>query len=113
MQRVRSATLHYKSVMTADLWLEETGMGSVGVRNAIYHTEGRQYLHGQHVLAATDGSVKRSEDQMGAGFVFAETNDPHHHGAHHCSVGGDLSSLRAEAAALDLLLDHTDESAKL
>eukprot|EP00961_Rhodomonas_salina_P204265 2756370-Rhodomonas_salina.1 len=45
--------------------------------------------------------------------VFAETNDPHHHGAHHCSVGGDLSSLRAEAAVMDLLLDHTDKSVKL
>lgn len=50
---------------------------------------------------------------MGAGFVFSDLNNEDHHGSCHCSVGGDLSSLRAEAVALDILLDHTSAHASL
>eukprot|EP00961_Rhodomonas_salina_P165475 2229423-Rhodomonas_salina.1 len=50
---------------------------------------------------------------MGAGFVFSDDNNDEHVGSHNCAVGGDLSSLRAEAAALDLLLDSTDQQRKL
>eukprot|EP00961_Rhodomonas_salina_P204671 2762167-Rhodomonas_salina.1 len=50
---------------------------------------------------------------MGAGCVFAMTNDAFHQGSHNCAVSGEAASLRAEAVALDLLLDHTDSSRKL
>eukprot|EP00961_Rhodomonas_salina_P164885 2221844-Rhodomonas_salina.3 len=36
-----------------------------------------------------------------------------HQGAHNCAASGEAASLRAEAVALYLLLDHTDPSQKL
>eukprot|EP00961_Rhodomonas_salina_P171985 2319159-Rhodomonas_salina.1 len=59
--------------------------------------EARSYETGEHVLAATDGSVRQSDGRMGAGCVFASTNDELHQGAHNCAVSGEASSLRAEA----------------
>eukprot|EP00961_Rhodomonas_salina_P122090 1643959-Rhodomonas_salina.1 len=50
---------------------------------------------------------------MGAGCVFFPLNDDKHRGAHNCAVSGEAASLRAEAVALDLLLDHTDPDRNL
>jgi len=63
------------------------------------------------LVAAVDGSVDRRAETMGAGAVIGIGRDP-------CisisfAVGGPLSSLRAEAAGLDALLDHAESSRRL
>eukprot|EP00961_Rhodomonas_salina_P018334 246432-Rhodomonas_salina.1 len=114
-QRVWSVLADYLSASTEADWLDETDISHAGVGQFQYNTEGCKYLHWAHVLAATDGSVKRKHNLMGAGFVFLDDSDNNdeHVWSHNCAVGGDLSSLRAEAAALDLLLDCTDQQWKL
>ena len=72
------------------------------------YQEGSNYIGLPGVLAATDGSVSQSGETMGAGVAFCPlgTDFP---GMSNCfaGVGGDLSSLRSEAAALYLLLQET------
>eukprot|EP00961_Rhodomonas_salina_P204834 2764871-Rhodomonas_salina.2 len=105
--RLSSVVHEYVAPETEEDWFQSTNARSALLTPFFHFTEARGYLDCDHVLAATDGSVKRSDKTMGAGFVFAATNDAAHQGSHCCAVGGDLSSLRAEAVALDLLLDNT------
>eukprot|EP00961_Rhodomonas_salina_P264538 3575534-Rhodomonas_salina.1 len=115
LQRVKATAVGYEKDITEQDWLADLNPADNCIRHFQFHTEGRAYLYGDHVLAATasDGSVKQSTQRMRAGFVFAETNDESHRGSDNCFVGGDLASLRAEAAALDMLVDRTVDDSKL
>eukprot|EP00961_Rhodomonas_salina_P288244 3895071-Rhodomonas_salina.1 len=93
---------------TEEAWVDGGPILSSGRDLYLLRVEARKYENGSHVLAATDWSVRQTDCHMGSGCVFAATNDSHHQGSHNCAVRGEASSLRAEAVALDLLLDHTD-----
>eukprot|EP00961_Rhodomonas_salina_P200533 2705220-Rhodomonas_salina.2 len=105
--RLSGVVHEYVAPETEDDWFLSTNARSALLTPFFHFTEEPGYMDGDHVLATTDGSVKQSDETMGAGFAFAATNDAAHQGSHCCAVGGDLSSLRAEAVALDLLLDNT------
>eukprot|EP00961_Rhodomonas_salina_P250636 3388234-Rhodomonas_salina.1 len=63
---------------TEDEWVVGFPFPSVGQDLFLSRVEARSYERGEHVLAATDGSVRQSDGSMGAGCVFAATNDEDH-----------------------------------
>ena len=63
------------------------------------------------LVAAIDGSVNRSDESMGAGYVIGAGQAPDVSLAY--AVGGPLSSLRSEAAALHGLLEFVTCAAPL
>eukprot|EP00961_Rhodomonas_salina_P067321 904048-Rhodomonas_salina.1 len=103
----------FPKTATEDEWVLGCPIPSSGRDLFLRNMESRSYENGAHILAATDGSVLQSDCHMGAGCVFAVSNDDSHQGSYNCSVTGDPASLLAEAVAMDLLLDHTDPTQKL
>eukprot|EP00961_Rhodomonas_salina_P039311 528429-Rhodomonas_salina.1 len=103
-----SAASSFTLDATEEEWIDCGPILSSGRDLFLRRVEARHYDNGTHVLAATDGSVRQSDGRMGAGCVFADMNDELHQGSHNCAVGGEASSLRAEAVAMDLLLYHTE-----
>jgi len=74
--------------------------------------EAREWEGGPATLAATDGSVDNETGRMGAGVVFSPLNSQEHDPIS-IEVGGDPASLRAEAAALVVLLETVSEDEEL
>eukprot|EP00961_Rhodomonas_salina_P233846 3160034-Rhodomonas_salina.1 len=110
INRLRTLGTCFEKTVTKDEWVTGCPISSVSRDLFLKNMEAREYETGDHVLAATDWSVRQSDGKMGAGCVFADTNDDSHSGSHNCAVSGEAASQRAEAVALDLLLDHTDPS---
>eukprot|EP00961_Rhodomonas_salina_P072501 974269-Rhodomonas_salina.4 len=113
IQRLLSLGTGFDRAATEDEWVLDFQVASSRLDLFLQSVEASSYEFGDHVLAATDGSVRQSDGMMGAGCMFAVTNDEPHQGSHNCSVSWEAASLRAEAVALDLLLDHTDPCRKL
>eukprot|EP00961_Rhodomonas_salina_P271806 3672257-Rhodomonas_salina.1 len=67
-------------------WVEGYPIASSGRDLFLIRVEAHSYEFGDHILAATDGSVRQSDGSMGAGCVFATSNDEMHQGAHNCAV---------------------------
>eukprot|EP00961_Rhodomonas_salina_P246037 3324456-Rhodomonas_salina.1 len=66
--------------VTEEGWIDNGPLMSTGLDLFLRKVEARQYEYGDHILAATDGSVRQSDGSMGAGCVFAPTNDCQHQG---------------------------------
>eukprot|EP00961_Rhodomonas_salina_P132164 1778722-Rhodomonas_salina.4 len=111
--QLTSVVQRYIAQQNENEWYQYVNPVSRLLTPFLHFTEAQQYHNGNDVLAATDGSVKHSKELMGAGFSFTYTNDNVHQGSRCCAVGGDLLSLCAEAAELDLLLDNTASDCKL
>jgi len=109
--RVKDLLRGWEKTMQEHEWVGEREPQEL-TRAFLDEVEARKWEGGEATLAATDGSVENETGRMGAGYVFSMMN-AREHAPGSIEVGGDPASLRAEAAALAVLLEDIEDDEEL